>query len=502
MNITLLRQPLGSVQAQWLVVGFFEDESEPPGELRGTAAHEIVKRLIAEKDVTGSVGELTPFYDLGAFDAQSLLLIGLGPRARFDAGAAFSAGYAFSKRLSSKRRETVAVALPESDDPETIAKALIEGAIVATRGPGLKKSEANRHAFETLSLVIAPETAGKDEVFLASLGRAEVVGEAVNLARDLVNTPPAEKSPARLCDRIEVIASDSGLAVEIWDEERIRRERFGGLDGVASGSDEPARFMILEYSGGDRSPVLALVGKGVTFDSGGLCLKPAASMEDMKSDMTGAAVVAAAMQAIARLALPVNVVGYLALTENMTGGKAMKMGDVLTMRNGKTVEIMNTDAEGRLILADALAYAVERQPERVLDLATLTGACIVALGLKVAGVFSNNDTFCEEVVNASRKTGERVWRLPLHDDYKEQLKSSVADFKNVGGKWGGAATAAKFLEQFVGSTPWIHLDIAGPSWCDTENSTRDAGGTGCFVRTLVEYVEEWSQTQRSEAQEA
>ncbi len=218
----------------------------------------------------------------------------------------------------------------------------------------------------------------------------------------------------------------------------------------------------------------------------------------MKSDMTGAAVVAAAMQAIARLALPVNVVGYLAVTENMTGGKAMKMGDVLTMRNGKTVEIMNTDAEGRLILADALAYAVERQPERVLDLATLTGACIVALGLKVAGLFSNNDAFCRDLVAACGQTGERVWRLPLHDDFKEQLKSSVADLKNVGGKWGGAVTAAKFLEQFVGSTPWIHLDIAGPSWSDAENPTRDAGGTGCFVRSLVAYVENWSRSKRSD----
>ena len=187
--------------------------------------------MIADKDVTGSLGELTPFYEVAALKAQSLLLVGLGPRDRFDAGAAFSAGFAFSKRLASKRRETVAVVLPESDDRETIAKALIEGAIVATRGPGLKKSEANRHAFETLSLVIAPETAGDDEAFLASLRRAEIVGEAVNLARDLVNTPPGEKSPARLCERIGVIAADAGLAVEVWDEERIRRERFGGLDG-------------------------------------------------------------------------------------------------------------------------------------------------------------------------------------------------------------------------------------------------------------------------------
>jgi leucyl aminopeptidase len=489
MKTTLLREPLGAVQAQWLVVGVYEDESEAPVALQGTAFEDLLKRLIAEKDLTGSLGELTPFYEVPGFQTRGLLLVGLGPRSRFDAGAAFSAGFAFGKRLAGKKRDNVSVALPPSDDPRAVAKALIEGAIVATRGPGIKKSEASRHAFETLCLVIDPATEANDELFANELRRAEIVGEAVNLARDLVNTPPAEKSPARLADRIALVASDAGIAVEVWEDERIRHERFGGLLGVAAGSDEPPRFMILEYLRGDKSPTLALVGKGVTFDSGGLCLKPAASMEDMKSDMTGAAVVAAAMQAIARLALPVNVMGYLALTENMTGGKAMKMGDVLTMRNGKTVEIMNTDAEGRLILADALSYAVERQADRVLDLATLTGACIVALGPKMAGLFSNNDSFCKELMAVCRKTGERVWRLPLHDDFKEQLKSSVADLKNIGGKWGGAATAAKFLEQFVSSTPWIHLDIAGPSWCDTENSTRDAGGTGCFVRSLVAYVE-------------
>ena len=188
-------------------------------------------------------------------------------------------------------------------------------------------------------------------------------------------------------------------------------------------------------------------------------------------------------------ALPLNVTGYLALTENMTGGRAMKLGDVLTMRNGKTVEVMNTDAEGRLILADALSYAVEQKPDRVLDLATLTGACMVALGPKVAGLFSNDDAFRGDSLAACRAAGERVWGLPLDDDYKEQLKSHVADLKNVGGKWGGAITAAKFLEQFVGSTPWVHLDIAGPSWSDSESATRDAGGTGCFVRTLVAYLE-------------
>ena len=211
-----------------------------------------------------------------------------------------------------------------------------------------------------------------------------------------MNTPPAEKSPAELADRIRLVAADAGLAVDIWDDERIRHERFGGLLGVAAGSDEPPRFVVLDYRSGRRFPTLALVGKGVTFDSGGLSFKPAGSMEDMKSDMTGAAVVLATMQAAARLSLPVNVIGYLALTENMTGGRAMKLGDVLTMRNGKTVEVMNTDAEGRLILADALSYAVEQKPDRVLDLATLTGACMVALGPKVAGLFSNDDAFRQE----------------------------------------------------------------------------------------------------------
>ena len=212
-------------------------------------------------------------------------------------------------------------------------------------------------------------------------------------------------------------------------------------------------------------------------------------MEDMKADMTGAAVVLATMQAVARLGLPVNLVGYLALTENMTGGRAMKLGDVLTMRNGKTVEVLNTDAEGRLILADALSYAAEGKPARILDLATLTGACMVALGTKIAGLFSNDDPFAEAVLAACRRTGERAWRLPLDDDFQEPLKSHVADLKNVGGKWGGAITAAKFLQQFVGETPWVHLDIAGPSWADSDGATRDAGGTGCFVRTLVALVE-------------
>jgi leucyl aminopeptidase len=490
MEVKLLRQEIGDVCAQWVILGIFEDDRESPESLRGSPLDDRIRQLAASRDLTGTLGELTPLFGVGGLAADCILVVGLGARSRFDSGAAYTAGLAAAKRLAAKERESVAIMLPPVEDALAVATALVEGAIVGTRGPGIRKSELNRHPFGSLGFVVGSDRIESDLDGLAgALRRAEIVGEAVNLARDLVNTPPADKTPAKLSDRVGVLAADAGIILQIWDESRIRQERFGGLLGVAAGSDEPPRFLILDHRGGGDSPCLALVGKGVTFDSGGLCLKPSASMEAMKSDMTGAAVVVAAMQAIARLSLPVNVRGYVALTENMTGGKAMKLGDVFCMRNGKTVEIMNTDAEGRLILADALSFAAEQRPHRMLDLATLTGACMVALGPKVAGLFSNDDAFCEDLLAACRKTGERVWRMPLDHDYKEQLKSSVADLKNIGGKWGGAITAAKFLEQFVDSTPWIHLDIAGPSWCDSENTTRDAGATGCFVRTLVSLIE-------------
>lgn len=492
MNIQLLRRPIAEVGSQWLVVGLFEDEAGSPHGACLKGLEDTVRRLVADKDATGSLGEVSVVHDPPGLEAASALLVGLGPRGRFDAGAAFTAGVAASKRMAARFRETVAFVLPPSDEPAVTASAIVEGAMVGTRSPALHRSEPNRHAFGTFSLVVEDVPPSQVDALEAALKRGKIVGEAINLARDLGNTPPAEKPPRQLAERIRLVAEDAGLSVEIWDAARIQQERFGGLIGVAAGSEEQPRFMILRHTRGGDRPTMALVGKGVTFDSGGLSIKPSASMEDMKADMTGAAVVAAAMQAATRLELPVNLVGYLALTENMTGGRAMKLGDVLTHRNGKTVEVLNTDAEGRLILADALSFAVENRPDRLIDLATLTGACMVALGTRIAGLFSNDDAFCAEFLDTARQTGERAWRMPLDDDFKEALKSNVADLKNVGGKWGGAATAAKFLQQFVGTTPWIHLDIAGPSWSESDSPTRDAGATGCFVRTLVRLFERMS----------
>lgn len=480
----------GTLSADWLAVPVIDGKPDPHAAPPGSTLGELIARLIASKDVAGTPGETTPLYGTTGVPAATVLAYGLGPSAKLDARAAYSSGVAVGKRLASKPRRSVAVALPAAVATSSLASALIEGVIVGTRGPGLHKKEAARHPFEELQVVAAPGAGPDGDALAAIVRRAEVVAEAVNLARTLVNTPPSEKPPAALAARIREAVEAAGVSVEVWDGDRIAAERFGGLMAVSRGSVHPPAFVVLDYRGDGDGPVTALVGKGVTFDSGGLSLKPSASMEDMKADMTGAAVVAAAIGAVARLGLPVHLRGYLPLTENMTGGAAMKLGDVLTLRDGQTVEVLNTDAEGRLILADALAFAVETRPARILDLATLTGACMVALGTKVAGLFSNDAALSDALLAACRRTGERAWPLPLDDDYEEALKSAVADFKNVGGKWGGAVTAAKFLQKFVGDVPWAHLDIAGPSWSDSENSTRDAGGSGCFVRTLVALAED------------
>ena len=485
MNVVPLIRSLPEVDAEWLAVGVLDGQSEPPQGLRGTPAGELLGQFLAIGEIPGGLGETTPVLGATGLATRGLLVFGLGKRDTFGPGAAFSAGVAVARRLAGKKRGRIAVALPDVGELVAVAAALTEGLVVGTRGPDLRKSEPDRHPIDTLQVVLPPDKAG----LAAAVEVGAVVGEMVNLARELTNLPPAEKPPTRLAARVREVALAAGLGVDVWDLERIRQERFGGLLGVAAGSDEPPAFVVLEYLHGGDAPILALVGKGITFDSGGLSLKPTSSMLDMKCDMTGAAVVLATLTAAARLELDVNLRGYLALAENMTGGRALKLGDVLTMRNGKTVEVLNTDAEGRLVLADALSYAVEAKPARLLDLATLTGACVVALGEKVAGLFATDDIFGQDVLDACRKTGERAWRMPLDDDFREGLKSQVADLKNVAGKWGGAVTAAKFLQAFVGETPWVHLDIAGPSWNDTESATGDAGGTGCFVRTLLRLID-------------
>lgn len=477
MIVDVSRSNPAKFSTQWLVLPLFDDGSGLPPTLIGTPLADLIARLVERKDLALGSGDWTPLFGDFGLAATAIGVIGLGARESAEPGSYFSAGVALTRRLSSKPRESMAFTWPTSEN----LRPFVEGVVVGTRDAGLRKSEPARHSISTITIL--------GDVDAAEVAKAVIVGDAVNLARELVNIPPAEKSPTVLASRAVEVLAKQGLTAEVWGEERLLAERFGGLLGVSAGSDQPAAFVQVHYRQGGDSPTVALVGKGVTFDSGGLSLKPSTSMEDMKCDMAGAAVVLATIEAVAKLGLKINVSGYLAITENMIGGKAMKLGDVLTMRNGKTVEVLNTDAEGRLILADALSYAVEQKPARILDLATLTGACMVAVGTKIAGLFSNDNAFATEVEAASKTTSERTWRLPLDSDFLDLLKSSVADLKNVGGKFGGASTAAKFLEQFVDKTPWVHLDIAGPGWAETESNSRDAGGTGYFVRTLVAMLE-------------
>jgi leucyl aminopeptidase len=317
--------------------------------------------------------------------------------------------------------------------------------------------------------------------------RGATVGGAVNWARDMVNTPSKEKSPADMVAAARKLLRGKGVTVQVLDVRELRAQRMGGVLGVGQGSEQTPRFLTMTYApSGARGKPLAFVGKGVVFDSGGLSLKTAGGMETMKTDMSGGAAVIAAMSTLSALGVKSRVTGYVPLVENMPSGTAIRPGDVLRIRNGKTVEVLNTDAEGRLILADALSLASEAKPAAVIDLATLTGACMVALGDKIAGLMGNDDGWVDQVRAAAERAGEPVWHLPLPPEYRKQLESEVADLKNIGGSYGGALTAGLFLQEFVDEAPWVHVDIAGPARANADDGYLTKGGTGFGVRTLVE----------------
>lgn len=344
------------------------------------------------------------------------------------------------------------------------------------------KSEAKPAATE--ALVLAGEGGGGT----AAVERGRALAHGVALTRDLVNTPAGSKPPTILAERIADVAAAHALSVRVFDEHEIAAEGFGGLAAVGAGAANPPRMVVVEYEPEDSSKLLAIVGKGIVFDSGGLSIKPASGMEEMKTDMAGAAVVIGAVQAIAELGLPLRVLAIMPLTENLISGNAMRPGDVFTARNGKTVEVLNTDAEGRLVLADGLSLATEREPDLIVDVATLTGAAKVALGLEVAAVFGT-DHARQLVIDAAAVAGEAVWPLPLHDSYRGHLDSTVADIKNIGERWGGAITAALFLREFAGDGEWAHLDIAGPARSAKASHYIPKGASGFGVRTLVAVAE-------------
>jgi leucyl aminopeptidase len=499
MKTQLATTPWTEATGDWLIVGVPES-FELNGQLGilDQALSGQLARLRESQDLTGKLAESLAIPAPAGIKSKRFLVIGLGAAEKINDASLYKALATAARTVSSKKTGRIAVVVPNAGPADLSLSRRVQIAATAFSvgcvGQDLYRAEKKRFPFDNVDLLIDPgqETAEMQSALQAGM----ILGEAINLTRDMVNQPAKVIYPASFARRAEELAREHDLRCEVLDKEALEAQKMGSLLAVSDGSDQPPRLVCLEYNAAaPGAPVLAFVGKGVTFDSGGLSLKPNDSMLTMKCDMAGAATVLATMVAIARLKLPVHVIGLMGLVENLTGGSAMKLGDVLTARSGVTIEVQNTDAEGRLVLADVLDYALTRGADYLIDLATLTGACVIALGEEVVGVMSNNQAWCDMLLAGAKAAGEDVWQLPLFAHYDELIKSDVADIRNVGGKWGGAITAAKFLERFVKGKPWVHLDIAGPAFASADKPHREGGGTGCMVRTLVEVARGFGQTE-------
>lgn len=501
MNFSFGTGDASKAKADVLVLPLFDtdltDKKAPPSawvksdkKLRGMLA-EIAK----QEGFKGKAEQTCVVQTHGKLGAARVVLLGLGARVKFNPEVlrlAIGRGVKTANRL---RAKTAVIQVPGVRELDACLQAIVEGAVLGgyryDKWRTTNKDDKSAPRVDKVQLLL-PDGVKKDKSMDATVALARVIGEAACFARDLVNEPAGTMTPTILAEQAKAMAKEAGLALHVFDRKKIEELKMGMFLGVARGSVEEPKFIHLSYTPTDpehakRAPV-ALVGKAITFDSGGLSLKPSEGMLEMKTDMAGSAAVLGAMKVIAKLAPPFPVHGFMGACENMPSGNAYRLGDVLVSRLGKTVEITNTDAEGRLVLGDVLAYANELKPAAIIDLATLTGACIVALGPWVAGAFGEDDQLMWSVLEAARASGEEVWRLPLTDTLKDVLKSEVADMKNAGDRNGGSITAAHFLKEFVGDTPWVHLDIAGPSNVSKEKGYMSRGGTGFGVRTLVEYV--------------
>ncbi|QEG39818.1 leucyl aminopeptidase [Roseimaritima ulvae] len=461
----------------------------PEGQWSATAADldtqsgGALSRGVATGDVSQKQGDATLVPLPGSAAFASVLLVGTGHAESkdIDAPLAYRMGATALRKLSGRQREKVCVELG-AELTDSVAEALVAGAVAGTAGQSLYHSEAQLFPPQLVAFLGVSEEA---------LVAGQAIGEAINATRRLVNEPGNVIYPETFAEAATEVAKQWGLEIEVWDEQRLEQENCQAMLAVGKGSVRPPRLVKLTYRGNPQqtTPPIALVGKGVTFDSGGLSLKPSASMLDMKMDMAGAGTVLGVIRCLADLKANCNVVGYMGLAENMIDGNSYRLGDVVKTRSGKTVEIHNTDAEGRVVLADVLDVAVKDEPAAVVDLATLTGACLVALGADTVGLMGNDQELQQEIQQAAEQQGEWVWPLPMYSFFDEQVKSKVADLKNVGaGRWGGAITAAKFLEAFVGDAKWLHMDIAGPAFAESPTPERDAGATGAMVRTLVHWL--------------
>jgi leucyl aminopeptidase len=501
VNFHVKQGQINDERADLIVVGLFQGEqpTQAPASTLDAALNGAMGNLIAAGDFAGTAGETVVLYTLGALAAPRLLLVGLGESAKFNGQAARSMAATVARKARDLGARVVAAALPGTGaggvDALAAGQAVAEGTTLGLyRFRGYKSALPKdwKNDPETFTLIeTGPERIGALE---AGIARGETIAKGVKLARDMVNEPANFMTPTTIAGLATEQAAELGLRAQVLERADMVELGMGILLAVAAESEQPPKFVILEHNA-DRAdlPTVVLVGKGVTFDSGGISLKPGEDMWRMKDDMAGAAAVIGALMVAARLKLPLHVVGLAPCAENLPGGRAQKPGDVFTGMTGKTMEVISTDAEGRMLLADALAYAGRFNPAAVVDIATLTGAQAVALGPMAAGLFSNDEALATKLADAAAASGERVWRLPLYDEYLEGIKSQVADVKNSGGRSGGIGTSAKFLEHFTDGYPWAHIDMASMAWGDEDKPVQPKGATGYGVRLFTALLESWAQ---------
>ncbi len=478
MDIKVETKPIAEVECDAIAIVAFE--GEPPA---GPASDQI-KELFDSGEFSGKALETAILHRPAGLKAKRLLLAGGGKRGKFDSSEVRKLSGAAFRALKSKGARSIVLALAAPYGSDEFTEAAVEGAILGDFEPDQYKTDAKKNEKRVDSFAVLGGTQ-------LAVDRGRIVGEAQNFSRSLINQPANLLTPTGLAERARAMAAEYGLGCEVLDQDRMRQLGMGALLGVAQGSAEPPALIILRYQ--PAAPAskhqLGLVGKGVTFDTGGISIKPAEAMDKMRYDMAGGAAVLGAMRAIAQLKPPVAVTGIIPTVENMVGSRAQRPGDIVTTLSGKTVEVLNTDAEGRMILIDALTYATRLGCTHLVDAATLTGAIVVALGNVYVGAFTNNQDFLAKLLAASQAAGEKMWQMPMDEEYKEALKSSFADLHNIGGRAAGAVTAAMFLQDFVDNTPWVHLDIAGPGWIDDTKPYTAKGASGIGVRTFVELAE-------------
>jgi leucyl aminopeptidase len=504
LEIKVIVGDIAQIEADAVVVNLFEGMEQPGG---ATAAVDkvldgAISSLISRGEIKGKFGEVSIVHTFGKprqVGAGIVAIAGLGKRQDFNVDKIRGVAGEFCRALRKLNCHRIATILHGAGiggiEPEASTEAIVEGALLGLYS-FTKYKKPEYEDIEEMLIVVREK--GKVPILESAIGKGKLVAEATNLARDMVNEPANYMTPSQMAEAAKKIASKYNLEFKVFDQEDMEAMGMGALLGVAKGSNQPPKLITLSYKGDEHSEkAIGFLGKGITFDSGGISIKPSEGMGEMKDDMAGAAAAMTALGAIAQLKPKVNVTAIIPATENLPSGSALKPGDVLKAMNGKTIEVISTDAEGRLILADALSYARELGLSPLIDLATLTGACRVALGTLYSGLFGNDPDLVDKILKAAESTGERMWQMPMPEEYKEQNKSEIANVKNTGNRYGGAITAALFLAEFVDDTPWVHIDIAGTASSNKESGYTVKGATGIGVRTLVELALSEAQDQEA-----